>query len=404
MEGWSTYTLGEICQDISYGYTASATKRNTGCKFLRITDIQFDHIDWQSVPFCEISISDFEKNKLEIGDIVIARTGNSTGETSIIKDKIDAVFASYLIRFRIKKTIANPSYLSFVLRTNLWKNFVDSIKSGSAQPGANARVLSSFEIDLPPITLQQRISEILSALDDKIELNHQINRTLEEMVQALYKHYFVEDIDPENLPVGWRLGNILEIADLLSGGTPKTGKKEYWSGNINWISAKDITENNNGFITETEKKISELGLNNSAAKLLPKFTTVVSARGTVGKYCILSEEMAISQSNYGLKSKLQNSDFFIFLLVENMIDMMRQYAYGTVFDTITTKTFQEIEIVLPQSEFVLSFEETIKPAFQQRLSLTKENKSLMTIRDTLLPKLISGEIIPADLEPIEQAL
>ena len=404
MEGWNSYTLGEICQDISYGYTASATKRNTGCKFLRITDIQDAHIDWASVPYCEITKSEFEKNKLEIGDIVIARTGNSTGETSIIKDDIAAVFASYLIRFRLDKSFANPLYVSFVLRTKLWKNFIESIKGGSAQPGANAKVLSTFEIDLPPLPLQRRIAEILGVLDDKIELNRQMNQTLEQMAQALYKHHFIDDIDPENLPEGWKAGNILEIAHLLSGGTPKTEIGDYWDGRIKWLSAKDITGNDKGFVIETEKHISESGLKYSAAKLLPKFTTVVTARGTVGKYCILSEEMAISQSNYGLKSKLNNTDFFIFLLVENMIHMMRQYAYGTVFDTITTKTFEEMEIILPPPNLILSFEKIVTPLFQKRLSLTVENQSLISIRDSLLPKLISGEIIPADLQPIEQAL
>ena len=404
MEGWNSYSLGEICQDISYGYTASATKRNTGCKFLRITDIQDAHIDWASVPYCEITKSEFEKNKLEIGDIVIARTGNSTGETSIIKDDINAVFASYLIRFRIVRKIANPLYVSFVLRTNDWRNFIESIKGGSAQPGANAKILSTFELTCPPLPLQHRIAEILGALDDKIELNRQMNQTLEHMAQALYKHYFVDDIDPENLPEGWRNGNVLELADLLSGGTPKTEIQEYWNGGIDWISAKDITPNNKCFIVETGKKISPEGLAKSAAKLLPRYTTVITARGTVGNYCMLSREMAISQSNYGLKSKTGNSDFFIFQLVGNLVDKMKQQAYGTVFDTITTKTFQELEIVIPPKEVIINFENVIKPLFELRLSTTFEVKNLSNIRDYLLPKLISGDFIPSALQTIEQAL
>ena len=152
-----------------------------------------------------------------------------------------------------------------------------------------------------------------------------MNQTLEAMAQAIFKEWFVEFNFPnfdgelvDGLPKGWRMGSVLEIATLLSGGTPKTDIEEYWNGAINWISAKDITSSNNQFIIETEKTITELGIRKSATKLLPKFTTIISARGTVGNYCILSKEMAISQSNYGLKSN-SDDDYFLFLMVENMI-------------------------------------------------------------------------------------
>ena len=184
------------------------------------------------------------------------------------------------------------------------------------------------------------------------------------------------------LPKGWRIGSVLEIATLLSGGTPKTDIPEYWNGNINWISAKDITNSNSKFVIETEKTITELGISKSAAKLLPKYSTIISARGTVGNYCILSREMAISQSNYGLKSNL-NNDYFLFLLVENMIEMIKAYSYGTVFDTITTKTFQEMEIILPHESVINKFEEQIKPLYSKILSNQYQIQTLIQTRDSL---------------------
>ncbi|MFH1161431.1 MAG: restriction endonuclease subunit S [bacterium] len=413
MEGWQTYKLDDIAK-IKHGYAFKgeffSEKPN---KNILLTPGNFNiGGGFKSDKFKYYTGEIPRDYILCAGDVIVTMTdlsknGDTLGYSALVP-KIEGVNFLHnqrtgLLQLKFSSEV-DINYLYWILRTKNYQRYVVDSASGTTVKHTSPNRILDYSWLFPPLPLQHRIAEILDALDDKIELNRQMNHTLEAMTQALYKHHFVDDIDPENLPEGWRLGNVLEMADLLSGGTPKTERKEYWNGGINWISAKDITENNNGFITETEKKISEQGLNNSAAKLLPKFTTVVSARGTVGKYCILSEEMAISQSNYGLKSKLQNSDFFIFLLVENMIQMMRQYAYGTVFDTITTKTFQEIEIVLPQSEFVLSFEEIIKPAFQQRLSLTKENKSLMTIRDTLLPKLISGEIIPADLKNIENQI
>ena len=117
-ENWKKYNLGEISDDISYGYTESASKEEIGPKFLRITDIQNDFINWNDVPYCKISEKDLIKYQVEIGDIVVARTGNSTGATSIIKNEINAVYASYLIRYRLNKRIAVPGFIDFVLRSN----------------------------------------------------------------------------------------------------------------------------------------------------------------------------------------------------------------------------------------------------------------------------------------------
>lgn len=138
-ENWKTYKLGDISSDISYGYTESASLDEIGPKFLRITDIQNDFISWNNVPYCKISDKNLIKYQVTIGDIVVARTGNSTGATAIIKDEINAVYASYLIRYRLEKEIAYPPFVDYVLRSNNWKNYVDAIKGGSAQPGANAK-------------------------------------------------------------------------------------------------------------------------------------------------------------------------------------------------------------------------------------------------------------------------
>jgi type I restriction enzyme, S subunit len=150
----------------------------------------------------------------------------------------------------------------------------------------------------------------------------------------------MQDSELGEVPEGWEVGNILDCANLLSGGTPKTKVSKYWSGEIPWVSAKDVTNARGSFIFGTEKTITQLGINNSSAKLLPKYTTIVTARGTVGSYCILSQEMAINQSNYGLKSKFERGDFFVFFSVSNLAIEMKKHSYGTIFDTITTKTFK----------------------------------------------------------------
>ena len=192
---WRKATLGEISLDVSYGYTESASEERVGPHFLRITDIQNGVVDWGIVPFCPISDVDHAKYRLHNGDIVVARTGNSTGENYLFRSGEDAVYASYLIRFRINRQSADARFVWYTMRSPQWWAFVNASKTGSAQAGANAKVLGRYPIELPPLSEQRRIAHILGTLDEKIELNRQMNATLEAMAQALFKSWFV-DFDP----------------------------------------------------------------------------------------------------------------------------------------------------------------------------------------------------------------
>lgn len=318
----------------------------------------------------------------------------------------------------------DKQFVKYVLLNDDFQNYIKTNATGTTIKNVGLKLIREYEALIPSdINQQQEIASILSSLDNKIELNLQMNQTLEAMAQAIFKEWFVDfnfpkslnddlsDLDDDHdlgniksaesfnqknhmsdkLPKGWRLGSVLEIAKLLSGGTPKTEIQDYWNGDIGWISAKDITSNNGRFILETEKQITNLGIEKSAAKLLPAFTTIISARGTVGNYCILYKEMSISQSNYGLKS-INDKNYFLFVLIKNMIEMMKAFSYGTVFDTITTKTFQEMEIIIPDENVIAVYEETVKPIFEKILDNQKNIQSLTQIRDSLLPKLMTGKI------------
>jgi type I restriction enzyme S subunit len=240
---------------------------------------------------------------------------------------------------------------------------VDGIKGGSAQPGANAKQFASFEFFLPPLPEQRAIAEVLSSLDDKIDLLHRQNKTLEQMAETLFRQWFVEEVKEE-----WEETTLYDAIDLIGGGTPKTSIDSYWNGKIKWMSGGDISTNHKSIITACEKTITEDGLNNSSAKLLPKFSTVISARGTVGKYCILSEPMAFSQSNYGIKPKYKDCFFFTYLLINHSVEELQSAAYGSVFDTITTNTFKGYSIRLPKEEIIRKFEFEIKDYFYKMLN------------------------------------
>ena len=191
---------------------------------------------------------------------------------------------------------------------------------------------------------------------------------------------------------GWEEATLYNAIELIGGGTPKTSIEEYWNGDIKWLSGGDVASNHKSIITCCKKTITEIGLKNSSAKLISKFSTVITARGTVGKYCLLSEPMAFSQSNYGVKPKYKNCFFFTYLLINHSIDELQSAAYGSVFDTITTNTFKGYNIQLPDSGVIEKFEDVISPYFLQILNNQSQINTLENLRDTLLPKLMSGVV------------
>lgn len=347
---------------------------------------------------------DLERRSAIYGDIFFTASSETPDEvamSSVLLDNVENLtFNGFCKRFRLNDfNTLLPEYARYLFRDISFRREVYQLATGDIRFNISQESLANIEIEIPDRETQKEIAQILTALDDKIELNLQMDQTLEAMAQAIFKEWFVNFNFPgfdgelmDGLPKGWRRGSILEIATLLSGGTPKTSEPEYWDGEINWISAKDITSSNNQFIIETEKTITELGIKKSAAKLLPIYTTIISARGTVGNFCILPKEMAISQSNYGLKSN-SNFDFFLFLMVKDMILMMKAFSYGAVFDTITTRTFQAMEITIPDNLVIEEFEEFIKPIYSKILTNQLQIQSLTQTRDSLLPKLMSGQLV-----------
>ena len=236
---WDRVVLREICDSVKYGYTASAKPEPIGPKFLRITDIVPNHIDWSAVPHCEIDKDNLSKYLLEKDDIVIARTGATTGYAKRIRTKQYAIFASYLVRIRINSK-CDSKYIGHVIESDEYKRFIQLNIGGAAQPHANAQILTSFSILLPPLQTQQKIAAILSTYDDLIENNTHRIKILEDMAQTLYQEWFVHYRFPghENvqmvqselgpIPQGWKVSQLGDLAESIRQNV-KAGKVEQQS-------------------------------------------------------------------------------------------------------------------------------------------------------------------------------
>jgi type I restriction enzyme S subunit len=398
------YKLGDL--GFFFGGVTSIKKEDYGhgTPFLPYKNVyKNSKVNVNELELMNVRQLDLDRRSGVYGDIFFTASSETPDEvamSSVLLDEVqNLTFNGFCKRFRLHDfNTLLPEYARYLFRDISFRREVYQLATGDIRFNISQESLANIEIEIPNIETQKEIAQILTSLDDKIEINQQMNQTLEAMAQSIFKEWFVNFNFPgfdgelvDGLPKGWRNGSVLEIATLLSGGTPKTSEPDYWDGEINWISAKDITSSNNQFIIETEKTITELGIRKSAAKLLPIYTTIISARGTVGNFCILPKEMAISQSNYGLKSN-SDFDFFLFLLVKNMILMMKAFAYGAVFDTITTKTFEAMEITIPENQVIEEFENFIKPIYSKILTNQLQIQSLTHSRDTLLPKLMSGQL------------
>jgi type I restriction enzyme, S subunit len=323
-------------------------------------------------------------------DVLIAMTGQgSVGRVGRLKlNKNEKALLNQRVgKFVCDEKNLNIDYLYYILTSDIYQDYLFNTGAGSGQPNLSPTLILQTEIPWFKYEIQTAIASILSSLDDKIDLLHRQNQTLEKMAETLFRQWFVEEAKEE-----WEESTLFNAIELIGGGTPKTTVSEYWNGDINWLSGGDIANNHKNIIISSEKSITEEGLKNSSAKLLPKFSTVISARGTVGKYCILSEPMAFSQSNYGIKPKFKDCYFFTYLLINYSVEELQSAAYGSVFDTITTNTFKGLFIQIPLETEIQEFENLNKPYFQRILNNQNQIRILSTLRDTLLPKLMSGEV------------
>ncbi len=392
-DGWVETTLGDVSIKKQYGYTESASLEKVGPKFLRITDIQYDFINWTAVPYCPITDSNYLKYKLEVGDVVIARTGNSTGATATIKDNVDAVFASYLIRFKINPIKVHYNYIDFLLRSFYWRSFVKSIKSGSAQGGANANDFAEFPINLPSLNEQKTIANILSSFDEKIELLREQNETLETLAQTIFKEWMSKNHDD------WSYKKLSDVLEITS--SKRIFYNEYVGDGIPFYRSKEIIELSTKPTISTELFITK----ERFSEIKNKFSVpirgdiLLTSVGTLG----VPFQVRTDDNFYFKDGNLTwfksfsddvSSDFVYCWLklktTQNQLDMI---SIGSTQKALTIKSLKTLQIP------ILKNEQKRKQLYDfLKINITKINhnysqiQSLTKTRDTLLPKLMSGQV------------
>jgi len=317
----------------------------------------------------------------------------------------------------IPKETINARFLFYLLKTL----DIRRMAIGSAQPLITQEGLKKINVKIPPPSIQNIIAQILGSIDSKIELNQQMNETLDAMALAIFKSWFIDfdpvrtkmggwqpsgidaevaslfpsefnEVEGREIPNGWKVSPLSAIIDLIGGGTPKTTTEEYWNGTIPWFSVVDAPNESDVYVISTEKSITNAGLENSSTNILPVGTTIISARGTVGKLALAGIPITINQSCYGIRGINGYPDYFIYYLLRIIVSDLKRKTHGTVFETITRQTFDTVNIIVPPVNIAQQFDNFVKTHNEKILNNLFESQILEQIRDTLLPRLISGNL------------
>jgi len=362
------------------------------------------------------------RKRAKEGDLLFCVRGSTTGRMNWA-DR-DYAIGRGIAAIRHKSHRELQPMVRAVVEHNLPNLLIQA--TGSTFPNVSSGQLSNLPWPDLDGYQERAIAHILGTLDDKIELNRKQNETLEAMARTLFKAWFVDfepvrakmegrwrrgdslpglpahlyDLFPERLvdselgeiPEGWDICPLSQLLIIIGGGTPNTSNSEYWNGDIPWFSVVDTPRTGDVFIIETEKSITQLGLVGSSARLIPEGTSIISARGTVGNLAIAGRDMTFNQSCYGLRAADGGGDYFVYLVVRQMVDQLKAMAHGSVFSTITRQTFDAIRQPTPPSFILEALEICVSPWFEIILSNLQESHTLVQLRNTLLPKLIAGEL------------
>ena len=395
-------TLSELCTSVDYGYTASASDDpSSGPKFLRITDIVPESITWATVPHCAIEGRKRDRFLLDAGDIVVARTGATVGYAKQIWARPEgATFASYLVRFRPDPVKVDPYYLGQIIQSTAFKKWVKSVAGGAAQPNANAKLLGSFDIELPNLDIQRSVANILRFLDDLIGNNRRRIEVLEEMARLLYREWFVhfrfpghEDVELVDselgpIPEGWSEARLAEACSLVMGQSPKS---EYYNDLGEGLPFHQGVSN---FGDRFPTHAKWTTVNNRVAE---PGDILFSVRAPVGRINVAPDRLVVGRGLSAIRA-LDAHQNFLLMQLKDKFAVEDSIGGGTIFNAVTKKDMESIVLLRPTSLVVGEFEAAVAPMADLVVNLSRQNIALREAPDLLLPRLVSGELDVSEVD------
>ena len=328
------------------------------------------------------------------GDTIMARITPclENGKTAFIDflDDGEVAFGSTeLIVMRAKAGISDPQFVYYTAISPVFRNVaIKSMVGSSGRQRVQQSVLEELELSVPDLEEQRRIGAFLARIDEKIALNDRINDNLEQQAQSYFQELFVDNANPE-----WTTGTISDLGAVVGGSTPSKAKPEYYTeSGIAWITPKDLSINKSKFVSHGENDITELGLKNSSAAIMPEGTVLFSSRAPIGYIAIAAGEVTTNQGFKSVVPKPEIGTPFVYFFLKNTLPVIEGMASGSTFKEVSGSTMKNVPAVIPDAETLAKFSDFCAPIFAQQRILEEQNQSLATLRDNLLPKLMSGEI------------
>ena len=350
-------------------------------------------------PFCrdvpEYEIAKFSGGaKFRNGDTIMARItpcleNGKTAMVNILEPDEVGFGSTEFIVFRAKEGYTDPDFVYYLVKSSIVRDpAIKSMVGSSGRQRVQTDVVQNLVIPFPNLSEQRKIASILKSLDDKIALNTTINDNLEQQAQALYQELFITNTDPS-----WETGTISNLGTVIGGSTPSKARPEYYTKNgIAWITPKDLSINKSKFITHGESDITELGLKNSSATVMPEGTVLFSSRAPIGYIAIAAGNIT---TNQGFKSVVPNAEIgtaYVYYYLKQNLSMIERLASGSTFKEVSGGTMKSVPAIVPDSKTIQEFNNFCLPIFEQQKVLETQNRTLAGLRDSLLPKLMSGEL------------
>jgi type I restriction enzyme S subunit len=396
---WKTYKLGELCTNVTSGGTPNTRKLeyyNGNIPWLKTQEVNFNKIHKTETKITELGLKNSSAKIIPKNNVIIAMYGATAGRLAI--NKIPLSTNQACCNLTVNDAKADYRYIYY----NLFSRFdkIADMAVGGAQQNLNAGMIKNLEIQLPPLLEQQSIASILSAIDDKIENNLAINKTLEEMAMALYKHWFVdfgpfqdgEFVESELglIPKGWEVKRLDEIITVKRGGSPRPIQDFLAPDGLPWVKISDATASNSPYLMETKEFIKKEGLRKTV--LLKKGSLILSNSASPGIPKFLELDACIHDGWLHFPEINRFGKYLLFLTFLRIKEELIQKGNGSVFTNLKTDILKSQLVTLPPNNIEEKINSKIKSYFKQIRSNSIENQTLTQLRDTLLPKLISGEV------------
>ena len=388
--------ISSICSRVCSGGTPKSTENSYyggTIPWLNTKEIDFNVIESTEKTITEAGLNNSSAKWVEAPSVIVAMYGATAGKVAISNIRLTTNQACCNLNIDSEK--ADHRFVYYALKNDYIR--LSSMANGGAQQNLNAQQIKDFEIPDFDLSEQKRIAAILSSLDEKIETNRKINARLEELAQALFKSWFI-DFEPfgGKMPEEWEELALSDIGDIIGGATPSKDNPSYYTyaGNgIAWLTPKDLSETKAKFTGRGSEDITSLGYRKCSAKIMPAGSILFSSRAPIGYVSITLNEIC---TNQGFKSFVPKKvgTAFAYYLLKSLTPEIENKSTGSTFKEASGSLMKSLRVILPDKDILCKFEEVCSPVFNLQRDYEKESSRLAALRDALLPKLMSGELIP----------